>query len=153
MLCKEAGRKTLVFHPTGLHSEPLFHFLTRDFSREGSYRRYKGYFLFMISYPNLSYSAVRLQRQIGQWSTLVLDWRVWKKQWRLSYISRRILGNSDILGLGNFRQVSIMIQDHFKMIYKNGHILPTGQWYNPSVVYSVILCNTLLYSVILCNTL
>ena len=27
---------------------------------------------------------------------------------------------------------------------KNGHILPTGQWYAPSVVYSVILCYTLL---------
>ena len=33
---------------------------------------------------------------------------------------------------------------------KNGHILPTGQWYAPSAVYSVILCYTLLYSVILC---
>ena len=43
MLCKEAGRKTLVFHPTGLHSEPLFHFLTRDFSREGSYRLFSFY--------------------------------------------------------------------------------------------------------------
>ena len=26
-----------------------------------------------------------------------------------------------------------------KMISKNGHILPTGQWYAPSAVHSVIL--------------
>ena len=29
---------------------------------------------------------------------------------------------------------------------KNGHILPTGQWYAPSAVHSVILCYILLYS-------
>ena len=29
---------------------------------------------------------------------------------------------------------------------KNGHILPRGQWYAPSAVYSVIFCYTLLYS-------
>merc|ERR1711963_1291980 len=33
---------------------------------------------------------------------------------------------------------------------KNGHILPTGQWYAPSAVYSVILCYTLLFSALLC---
>ena len=36
---------------------------------------------------------------------------------------------------------------------KNGHILPTGQWYAPSEVYSVILCYTLLYSALHCFTL
>ena len=36
---------------------------------------------------------------------------------------------------------------------KNGHILPTGQWYAPSAVHSVILCYTLLYSALLCFTL
>merc|ERR1711963_981763 len=36
---------------------------------------------------------------------------------------------------------------------KNGHILPTGQWYAPSAVYSVILCYILLYSALLCFTL
>ena len=31
-------------------------------------------------------------------------------------------------------------------------ILPTGQWYAPSAVHSVILCYTLLYSALLCFT-
>ena len=31
---------------------------------------------------------------------------------------------------------------------KNGHILPTGQWYALSAVYSYIFCYTLLYSAI-----
>ena len=35
---------------------------------------------------------------------------------------------------------------------KNGHILPTGQWYAPSAVHSVILCYTLLNSALLCFT-
>ena len=39
------------------------------------------------------------------------------------------------------------------LVKKNGHILPTGQWYAPSEVHSVILCYTLLYSALLCSTL
>ena len=41
-------------------------------------------------------------------------------------------------------------------IAKNGHILPTGQWYAPSAVHSVILCYILLYSALTalhCSTL
>ena len=36
---------------------------------------------------------------------------------------------------------------------KNGHILPTGQWYAPSAVYSGILLHTLAYSGILWHAL
>ena len=38
-------------------------------------------------------------------------------------------------------------------IVKMAIILPTGQWYAPSAVHSVILSYTLLYSALLCFTL
>ena len=36
--------------------------------------------------------------------------------------------------------------DVHKLGNKNCHILPTGQWYAPSAIHSVILCYILLYS-------
>ena len=60
-------------------------------------------------------------------------------------------GSSTVFGLESSTYFEQFKTPHVK--FKNGHILPTGQWYAPSAVQSVILCYTLLYSALLCFTL